>query len=52
MRQLLTAIFIFIFSLFINAQQQSLEDIRNVRLFIKEHMGHTVKEGGKSSGIY
>lgn len=49
MRQLLTAIFIFTFSLFINAQQQSLEDIRNVRLFIKEHMGHTVKECKKDT---
>jgi alpha,alpha-trehalase len=49
MRQLLTAIFIFIFSLFINAQQQSLEDIQNVRLFIKEHMGHTVKECKKDT---
>ncbi len=49
MRHLLTAILLFTFLPFINAQEKSAEEIQKVRLFIKEHMNHTVKECHKDT---
>lgn len=49
MRNLLTAILLLTFLPHINAQGQSAEDIQKVRMFIKEHMNHTVKECHKDT---
>ena len=49
MRNLLTAILLLTFLPLINAQGQSAEDIQKVRMFIKEHMNHTVKECHKDT---
>lgn len=49
MRKLLFAIFFISFFLPANANQQSADDVRKVRMFIKEHIGKTVKECKKDT---